>query len=75
MPYGLFDYIPDSQIHTMGLVQKTPPPQFAACAQDVKKCPDGSYVSRVLPKCDFAPCPPPCAKTYRVGNCRYTLSL
>lgn len=27
------------------------------CAQDVKQCPDGSYVSRQGPKCEFAPCP------------------
>ena len=27
------------------------------CTMDVKECPDGSYVSRVAPKCDFAPCP------------------
>jgi len=27
------------------------------CAQDAKQCPDGSYVSRVAPNCDFAPCP------------------
>jgi hypothetical protein len=28
-----------------------------ACAQDAMLCPDGSYVSRVAPKCEFAPCP------------------
>ncbi len=27
------------------------------CAQDAKLCPDGSYVGRVAPKCDFAECP------------------
>ncbi len=27
------------------------------CTADVKQCPDGSYVSRVLPGCGFAPCP------------------
>ncbi len=27
------------------------------CAQDAKLCPDGSYVSRVSPSCDFAVCP------------------
>ncbi|MEQ1739088.1 MAG: hypothetical protein ABL884_04195 [Methyloglobulus sp.] len=27
------------------------------CTQDVKLCPDGSYVSRVGPSCSFAPCP------------------
>jgi hypothetical protein len=26
------------------------------CTQDVKQCPDGSYVSREAPSCAFAPC-------------------
>ncbi len=29
----------------------------AACAMDVKLCPDGSYLQRIPPKCDFASCP------------------
>lgn len=33
------------------------PPEPIFCTQDAKLCPDGSYVSRVAPKCDFAPCP------------------
>jgi len=28
-----------------------------ACTMDAKLCPDGSYVSRIPPKCDFTPCP------------------
>lgn len=28
-----------------------------ACAQDVRSCPDGSYVSRVPPTCEFRACP------------------
>ncbi len=27
------------------------------CTMDAKQCPDGSYVSRVGPDCEFAPCP------------------
>ena len=27
------------------------------CTTDVRQCPDGSYVSRVAPACDFAACP------------------
>lgn len=27
------------------------------CTMDAKECPDGSYVSRVAPSCEFAPCP------------------
>jgi hypothetical protein len=28
-----------------------------ACTQDARQCPDGSYVSRTGPNCQFAPCP------------------
>jgi len=28
-----------------------------ACTMDAKMCPDGSYVGRTAPKCEFAPCP------------------
>ena len=28
-----------------------------ACTQDAKLCPDGSYVGRVSPNCEFALCP------------------
>jgi len=27
------------------------------CTMDAKECPDGSYVGRVGPSCEFAPCP------------------
>lgn len=27
------------------------------CTQEAKLCPDGSYVGRTGPKCEFAPCP------------------
>jgi hypothetical protein len=29
----------------------------AFCTADAKQCPDGSYVSRIPPSCDFAMCP------------------
>ncbi len=32
-------------------------PAQVACTQEAKQCPDGSYVGRVGPNCDFAPCP------------------
>ena len=31
--------------------------EATVCTQDVKQCPDGSFVGRVAPSCDFAPCP------------------
>lgn len=36
-------------------VAKAPGP--AACTQEAKLCPDGSYVSRTGPNCEFTPCP------------------
>lgn len=33
------------------------PAQPVACTMDAKMCPDGSYVGRVGPNCEFAPCP------------------
>lgn len=34
----------------------TPPEDSVACTQDVKLCPDGSYVQRVPPTCQFEAC-------------------
>jgi hypothetical protein len=31
--------------------------QQISCAQDARICPDGTFVSRVAPSCDFAACP------------------
>lgn len=28
-----------------------------ACTMDAKLCPDGSYVGRIAPDCEFAACP------------------
>ena len=33
-------------------------PQRAACTQEAKLCPGGSYVGRAGPNCEFALCPP-----------------
>lgn len=32
-------------------------PEPVFCTMEAKQCPDGSYVGRVGPKCEFAPCP------------------
>lgn len=34
-----------------------PTPQFTACTQEAKQCPDGSYVGRSGKNCEFAKCP------------------
>ncbi|MCL5409853.1 MAG: hypothetical protein M1607_03275 [Patescibacteria group bacterium] len=28
-----------------------------ACTQEAKQCPDGSFVGRTGPNCEFSPCP------------------
>jgi len=38
-------------------------PQPVACTQEAKACPDGSYVGRSGPNCEFAACPQPSAKS------------
>ena len=35
----------------------TPIPIPKACTQEAKQCPDGSYVGRTGPNCEFAKCP------------------
>lgn len=34
-----------------------PAPEPVFCTQDAKQCPDGSYVGRTGPNCEFAVCP------------------
>ncbi len=36
---------------------KKSPPLPKACTQETRQCPDGSYVSRTGPNCEFAECP------------------
>ncbi len=35
----------------------TPAPAPVACSQEAKQCPDGSYVGRAGPNCEFTACP------------------
>ncbi len=37
--------------------EPTPDNSGVVCTLDAKLCPDGSYVGRTGPKCEFAPCP------------------
>lgn len=43
------------------LIQQTlwtsPHVKAIACTMEAKKCPNGSYVTRIGPKCEFAKCP------------------
>jgi hypothetical protein len=40
-----------------------------ACTDDAKQCPDGSYVGRTGPACEFAPCGEPKACTEEAKQC------
>ncbi|MDO8523417.1 MAG: Hint domain-containing protein [bacterium] len=42
---------------TPSVVGATPSPSPKACTMEAKQCPDGSYVGRVGPSCEFAKCP------------------
>jgi len=57
-----------------GYLAQAPQPNQTLCTQDVKQCPDGSYVSRTGEKCEFAACPAtPGVETYT--NSQYGFSL
>lgn len=45
----------DVLVHTLQAFE--PESEGVFCTQDAKLCPDGSYVGRVAPNCEFAPCP------------------
>lgn len=50
---GLIIFLPKT-------IPATPPPPITkprACTTDAKLCPNGSYVSRTGPNCEFAKCP------------------
>jgi hypothetical protein len=38
------------------------------CARDVQQCADGSWVSRIAPGCDFAPCPDVCTPNWQLQD-------
>lgn len=37
--------------------KKSAESEMVACTMDAKMCPDGSYVGRIRPKCEFQACP------------------
>jgi hypothetical protein len=53
--YGSYEVCAGDLNYTFEL--KAPEPEPVACTLDAKLCPDGSYVGRVAPDCEFAPCP------------------
>ena len=49
----------DNAIPTLAPISPTAPNQDdqVACTQEAMLCPDGSFVGRTGPNCEFAPCP------------------
>jgi hypothetical protein len=45
------------------------------CTQEAKQCPDGSFVSRTDPNCEFAPCPEETGSCIKEGEIISTMPL
>lgn len=50
-------------------------PEQKACTMEAKMCPDGSYVGRTGPDCEFAPCPESGKLVYENSQYGFTLQL
>lgn len=53
---------PDGRVFTKGVTVNPVPPEDSdqdstVCTMEAKQCPDGSWVGRTKPNCEFAPCP------------------
>jgi hypothetical protein len=56
--YIISNILPSLNTYIKTRIGKKPiPSEPVVCTMEVKQCPDGSWVGRVPPKCDFAPCP------------------
>jgi hypothetical protein len=53
---GVFFFVVQSNNSEKG-EQKIPEDEMVACTMDVMMCPDGSYLGRVAPNCEFQACP------------------
>lgn len=66
-PYCQFAPCPDALPNRRGIIDaplevptpttKTKGKESLVCTQEVKACPEGSFVGKVGPECQFAPCP------------------
>lgn len=54
---------------TLGCEFETCPENAVVCTADVKTCPDGSFVGRSGPNCEFEPCPVLAACTRELRYC------
>jgi hypothetical protein len=52
-------------------LRKNKPSSPIACTEEAKACPDGSYVSRTGPNCEFAPCSTESKPDIIGGQCNY----
>lgn len=49
--------VPNGKSFTEEIISPNKPDGGIACTMDAKACPDGSFVGRVAPACEFSPCP------------------
>lgn len=54
---GLIILVVSIVIGAYWLGKQSKSPRQVACTMDAKECPNGSYVSRIPPTCEFAECP------------------
>jgi hypothetical protein len=54
---GIKNTMPALPINPVQTLPTKTNPSPIACTQEAKQCPDGSYVSRTGPNCEFAACP------------------
>lgn len=85
MPYGLFDYTPDSTIHTMGLTPKAPITTKMLgeeCPQAMPPACKPGFTARITgystdgcrtPRWMCEPTKPQCPTTLTQGGCNYRL--
>ncbi|GEM_PF-5097786 len=52
-------FIAVAQFYGISAKKRAPSPYPQACTQEAKQCPDGSYVSRTGPNCEFEECAKP----------------
>ncbi len=55
--------------------QNKNPQTPVACTMEAKQCPDGSYVGRTGPNCEFSPCPEIKSVEYKNDQYGFTFSL
>ncbi len=51
--------VPEAPVYVEDTTPTPTEEEPVACTADAMQCPDGSYVGRIAPSCEFAECPTP----------------